>query len=142
MKDQPEMYSVVTTAVKLGRLGKFDNRSQNMRIIYNVYKFSKTLLSNWNISVTNVHKTQETTVKEYSVHHSAVQTVFSEASNSSSHNQILASPRKAYKRKHNVTDTNEFDKGVLCQTVYESYNKREYPTASKLKDYGEQNRIF
>jgi hypothetical protein len=49
-----------------------------------------------------------------------------------SDNQVLASPRKLYKRKH-VTDMNDFDKDVLCWTVYEFYDKGECPTASKLR---------
>jgi hypothetical protein len=28
---------------------------------------------------------------------------------------------------------NDFDKDVLCQTLYEFHDKGEYPTASKLK---------
>jgi hypothetical protein len=32
-----------------------------------------------------------------------------------------------------VTDMNNFDKDVLSRTVYEFYDKGEYPTASKLR---------
>jgi hypothetical protein len=43
MEDQPEMSSAVIRPVKLGRLGKFAIRSQNKRIIYNVYKLFKDI---------------------------------------------------------------------------------------------------
>jgi hypothetical protein len=96
MEDQPDRSSSVTTPVKLGRLGKSDIRSQNKRTIYNVYKFFKDIseqpehFSN-NI---NVHKTQYITAKACGVHRSTVQKVCKESFNSSSDNQVFASPRK------------------------------------------------
>jgi hypothetical protein len=71
-----------------------------------------------------------------------VQKVCNEAFNSLSDNQVFASPRKAYKRKYDVTDMNNFDKDVLCRTVYEFYDKGEYPTASKLRKIMEEKIRF
>jgi hypothetical protein len=115
MEDQPDRSSAVKTPVKLGRLGKSDIRSQNKRTIYNVYKFFKGISEQpEQFGNINIHKTQEITVKACGVHHSTVQKVCNEAFNSSSDNHVFASPRKAYKRKHDVTDMNNFDKDVLC----------------------------
>jgi hypothetical protein len=139
MEDQPEGSSAVTTPVKLGRLGKSDIRIQNKRTIYNVYKFFEDISEQpEHFSNINVHKTQEITVKPCGVHCSTVQKVCNEAFNSSSDSQVFASPRKAYKRKHDVIDINNFDKYVLCRTVYEYYDKGEYPTASKLRKIMEE----
>jgi hypothetical protein len=134
MEDQPDRSSAVTTPVKLGRLEKSDIRSQNKRTIYNVYKFSKDISEQpEHLSNINVHKTQEITAIVCGVHRRTVQKVCNESFNSSSDNQVFASPRKIYKRKHDVTDMNNIDKVVLCQTVYEFYDKGEYPAASKLR---------
>jgi hypothetical protein len=43
-----------------------------------------------------------------------------------------------YTKKHDITDMNDFDKDVLCRTVYEFYDKGEYPTASKLRKIMEE----
>jgi hypothetical protein len=126
MEDQPDRSSAVTTPVKLGRLGKSDIRSQNKRTIYNAYKFFKAICEQpEHFSNINVHKTQEITAKAYGVHHSTVQKVCNESFNSSSDNQVFASPRKSYKRKHDGTDMNDFDKDVLCRTLYEFYYRGE-----------------
>jgi hypothetical protein len=69
---------------------------------------------------------------------SIVQKVCNDSFNSSSDNQVFASPRKSYKIKHDVTDMSDFDKDVLCRTVYEFYDKGKYPTASKLKKIMEE----
>jgi hypothetical protein len=139
MEDQSDRSSAVTMPIKLGRLGKSDIRSQNKRTIYNVCKFFKDIFEQpEHFSNTNVHKSQEITVKACGVHSSTVQKVCNEAFNSSSDNQVFASPRKSYKRKHDVTDMNDFDKDVLCQTGYEFYDKGEYPTASKLRKIVEE----
>jgi hypothetical protein len=99
MEDQPDRSSAVTTPVKLGRLGKSDIRSQNKRTIYNVYKFFKDISEEpEHFSNINVHKTQEITAKACGVHRSTVQKVCNEAFNSSSDNQVFASPRKPYKK--------------------------------------------
>jgi hypothetical protein len=66
-----------------------------------------------------------------------VQNVCNEAFSSLSDSQVFASPRKACKRKH-VTDMNDFEKDVLCQTVCEFYDKGKYPTASKLRTVMEE----
>jgi hypothetical protein len=71
-----------------------------------------------------------------------VQKVCNESFNYSSDNQVFSSPRKSYKRKHDITDMNDFDKDVLCRTVYEFYDRGDYPTASKLRNYGGENRVF
>jgi hypothetical protein len=65
------------------------------------------------------------------VHHRTVQRFCSEAFNFPSGNGAFVSPRKMYKRIHDVMDMNDFDKGVLHQTVHELCDKGEYPTASK-----------
>jgi hypothetical protein len=122
------MSSTVTTPVKLGRLGKSDIRRQNKRTTYNAYKFSKIFLRNLNISDINVHKIQEITTKSCHVHCRTVHKVCSEAFNFSLDNQIFAFPRKGHKRKHDVTNANDFNKDVLYQTVYKFCKKGEYPT--------------
>jgi hypothetical protein len=95
MEDQPDRSSAVTMPVKLGRLGKFDIRSQNKRTIYNVDKFFKEISEQpEHFSNINVHKTQEITVKACGVHHSTLQKVCNEAFNSLSDNQVFVSPRK------------------------------------------------
>jgi hypothetical protein len=80
----------------------------------------------------------KTTAKACGVYRSTVQKTCNEIFNSPSDNQVFASPRKTYKRKHCVTDMIDFDKGVLCQTVYEFYDKGKYPTAAKLRKVMEE----
>jgi hypothetical protein len=131
MEDQPDKSSTVTTPVKVGRLGISDIRSQNKRTIYNVYEFFKDSSEEpEHFSNINFHKTQEITAKACGVHRSTVQKVCDETFNSSSDNQVFASPRKLYKRKHDITDMNDFDKDVLCRTVYEFYYRGEIPASS------------
>jgi hypothetical protein len=143
LEDQPDRSSAVTTPVELGRLGKFDIRSQNKRAIYNVYKFFKDICEQPEFfSNINIHETQEITARACGVHRSTVQKVCNESFNSSLENQVFASPRKSYKRKHDVTDMNDFDKDVLCRTVYEFYDNGEYPTASKLRKIMEEKIRF
>jgi hypothetical protein len=84
------MSSAVTTPVKLGRLQKSDIRRQKARTIYNVYKFLKD-------------------ISEQPEHFSTINVHF----NSSPGNQVLASSRKANKRKHNGTDMNNFDRCAM-----------------------------
>jgi ribosomal protein L34 len=142
MEDQPDRSSAVTMPVKVDRLRKSDIRSQNKRTIYNVYKFFKDISEQPEpFSNINVHKTQEITARACGVHRSTVQKVCNEAFNSSSGNQVFASPRKLYNRKH-VTDMNDFGKEVLCRTAYEFYDKGEYPTASKLRKIMEEKIWF
>lgn len=43
MEDQSETSSGLTKPAKLERFGRSDIRSQNKRIIYNVYKFFKDM---------------------------------------------------------------------------------------------------
>jgi hypothetical protein len=108
-----------------------------------MYKFFKDISEQpAHFSNTNVHKTQEITAKTCDVHRSTVKKVCNEAFNSSSDNQVFDSPRKSYKRKHDDADMNNFHKYVLCQTVYEFYDKGKYPIASKLTGfYGSQSNI-
>jgi hypothetical protein len=61
------------------------------------------------------------TPKACGVHCSIMEKVCSEAFNLSD-SQVFAFSRKAYKRKHDVTDMNNYDKDVLCWTVYEFYD--------------------
>jgi transposase len=139
MEDQPDRSSAVTTPVKVGRLGISDIRSQNKRTVYNVYKFFKDISEQpEHFSNINVHKTQEIAAKTCGVHRSTMQKVCNESFNSLSDNQVFASPRKSYKKKNDVTDMNNFDKDVLCQTVYEFYYMGKYPTASKLRKIVEE----
>jgi hypothetical protein len=104
-----------------------------------VYKLFKDISEQpEHFSNTNVHKTQEITAKACGVHRNTVQKVCNEAFSSLSGNQVFASPRKSYGRKHDVTDMNDFDKDLLCWTVCEFYDKGEYPTASKLRKIMEE----
>jgi hypothetical protein len=103
MEDHPDRSSAVTMPVKLGRLGKSDNRSQNKRTIYNVDKFFKDISEQpEHFSNINVHKTQEITVKTCGVHHSTVQKVCNESFNSLSDNQVFASLRKPLQQTQKV----------------------------------------
>jgi hypothetical protein len=139
MEDQPEMSSAVTTLVKLGRLGKSDIIRQNKRTICHVHKFFKDIFEQpEHFSNINVHETQEITAKACNVHHSMVQKICSHVFSSSSGSQVFASSKKAYKRKHVVSEMNNWDEDVLCQTVYEFYDRVEYPTASKLRKVREE----
>jgi hypothetical protein len=90
-----------------------------------VYKFFKDICEQPKYFSINVHKTQEITARACGIHRRTVQKVCNQSFNSSSDNQVFTSPRKSYKRKHDVTDMNDFDKDVLCRTVYEIYDKGE-----------------
>jgi hypothetical protein len=139
VEDQPEMFSALTTPVKQGRLEKSNIRNQNKRTIYNIYNFFKDISEQpEHLNNTSLHKIQDITVKACGVHHSTVHKICNETSISSSDNKIYAYPRKTYKRKDSDTDMNDFDKEVLCRTVYEHYDE-EYPTATKLRKIMEEN---
>ncbi|KAF8785247.1 hypothetical protein HNY73_010819 [Argiope bruennichi] len=44
---------------------------------------------------------------------------------------VFESPKKRNPRKKYVTDLDDFDKSVVCQTVQEFYDRSEYPTVGK-----------
>jgi hypothetical protein len=131
---QPEIFSAVTTPVKLGMLGKFDIRRQNKRTVYIGYKFFRHISEQGEyFSGINVQNTREITAKVCDVRRITVKKLCSETSNSPSDNQVFASSRKAHKRKHDVTDMNVLNNGGLCRRVYEFYDKEEHQSTGVKK---------
>jgi len=116
-----------------------ETHSQSKKIVYNVYAFLKQLSSKPYLSADFFKQAQKRTAEACGLSERTVRRICCEAKNSkdkaddeSKSVVSFKSPRKCYKRAKIVSELGDFDSDVLRRTVYELYDRGEFPHANMI----------
>lgn len=116
-------------------------RSQSKRIIYNVYKFLKELVSSKpDEKIKDIFaKTQQNTADACGYSLRTIIRICNEGDLTEVTNNLsFSSPQKNVSHAKPVTVLDDFNKDIVRRTVQEFYDRGEYPTCLKLKEILEQ----
>lgn len=112
-----------------------DLHSQSKKIIYNVYLFFKKLSESNELYSDIFKKTQDVTADACGISKRSIQRICSEVKKTDElpeEGPSFSSPRKCYKRPKLVSELDDFDSEVVRRTVYEFYDRGEYPTSQLI----------
>lgn len=108
--------------------------SQERAMIFNVYTYFKELSSEKVRAKTEFSKCQELTARACNVSVSTVSRILKQCkqSNIEIGVPIFKSPGKHSRKQKQITCLDDFKKDVLRRTIFEMYDRGEYPTIKKL----------
>lgn len=114
-----------------------DIHSQSKKIIYSVYIFLKQLSEKSDLTADFFKSAQVITAQACGISHRTVKRICAEARKSDDPetpdaSPTFISPRKGYKRAKTVSELDDFDSDIVRRTVYEFYDRGEYPTAQLI----------
>lgn len=108
--------------------------SKVRRMVFNVYSFFKRYESEENRRNLDFSKCQELTAEACSVSVSTVSRICREAKKAEIQGapQLFVSPRKHINTPKRVTNLDDFEKDIFRRTIFDFYDKGEFPTAKKI----------
>ncbi|KAF0760267.1 Uncharacterized protein FWK35_00006119 [Aphis craccivora] len=114
-----------------------DTHSQSKKKLFIVYIFLKQLSEKSDLTADFFKSAQVITVQACGISHRTVKRICAEARKSDDPetpdaSPTFISPRKGYTRAKTVSELDDFDSDIARRTVYEFYDRGEYPTAQLI----------